>query len=125
MRRARQLFTRLIEMVQIQVAVAAGPDEIAHIQIALLRDHVREQRIRSDVERHAQEDVGAALIHLARQPAVGDVELEERMAGRQCHLRQIGDVPGRHDQPARIRVAAQTLDDVADLVDVAAVGGRP
>jgi hypothetical protein len=59
-------------------------------QVALLRDHVREQRVAGDVERHAQEDVGAALVQLAGQLAVGDVELEEGVAGRQRHLRDVG-----------------------------------
>ena len=48
---------------------------------------MREQRVRSDVERDAQEKVGAALVQLARKLPVGDVELEERVARRQRHLR--------------------------------------
>ena len=43
--RARQLLVRLRQMIQVQVAVAAGPDELARLKIALLRDHVREQRV--------------------------------------------------------------------------------
>ena len=36
---------RLLEMVQVQVAVAAGPDEITDTQVALLREHVGQQCI--------------------------------------------------------------------------------
>jgi radical SAM superfamily enzyme len=54
-------------MVEVQVAVAPRPDELPDAEVALLRDHVREQRVGCDIERHAEEDVGAALVHLARQ----------------------------------------------------------
>ena len=87
----------LLHVVQIQVAIATGPDEIAHVQIALLRHHVRQQRVGSDIERHSQEDIGAALIELAGQTAVGHVELKERVAWRQFHPRNVGDVPRRDD----------------------------
>jgi hypothetical protein len=51
-----------------------------------LRHHHGQQRVGGDVERHAEEDVGRALVELAGQPAVGDVELEQAVAGRQRHL---------------------------------------
>jgi hypothetical protein len=54
-------------VVAVDVAVAAGPDEVADVQVALLRQHVRQQRVAGDVEGHAQEDVGAALVELAAQ----------------------------------------------------------
>jgi hypothetical protein len=57
-----------------------------------LRDHQRQQRVRGDIERHAEEDVGAALVELARQPAVGHVELEQRVAGRSA-IFEVGHVP--------------------------------
>ena len=86
---------------------------------------MHEQRIAGDVERHAEEDVGAALVELARQLAVGHIELEERVAGGQLHARDVGHVPGRHDQPARIGVALDLRDEFSDLVDVLAVGRGP
>ena len=55
---------------------------------------MRQQRIGRDVERHAQEDVGGALVELAGQPAVGDIELEQAVAGRQRHLVDVGRIPG-------------------------------
>ena len=73
----------------------------------LLRHHVRQQRIRGDVERHAEEDVGAALVELARQPAVGDVELEQCVARRQRHVLELADVPRVDDDAARIGIAAE------------------
>ena len=47
------------------------------------------------------------------------------MAGRQRHLVDIGGVPRRHDEPARIGVLADAGDDIGDLVDGAAVARRP
>ena len=62
------------------MGVPEGVDEVAHLQAGLLRDQVGEQGIRSDIEGDAEEDVGRALVELAREPALGNVELEERVA---------------------------------------------
>src|SRR4029077_2606039 len=37
-RRTAELLVRLLQMVQVQVAIAAGPDELARLQVALLRE---------------------------------------------------------------------------------------
>src|SRR5688572_20933482 len=81
-RRALQLLVGLLEMIQVQVNVAPGPDELPGCKIALLGEHVRQQRVRSDVERYAQKDIGAALIELTRKPAVVHPELEQGMTRR-------------------------------------------
>ena len=47
-----QLQGHLFMVVAVNVAIAAGPDEVAHIQVALLRNHVGEQGIAGDVKRH-------------------------------------------------------------------------
>ena len=62
---AGKLLPRLVEMVFIKVQIAKGVNEIARREIDDLRRHHREQRIRSDVERHAEKQIGAALIQLA------------------------------------------------------------
>src|SRR4051812_20755618 len=69
-RYARELLVPLLQVVGVQMAVPAGPYEVTDVEIALLGEHVREQRIRGDVEGHAQEDVGAALVELTTQAAV-------------------------------------------------------
>src|ERR1700722_15062785 len=124
-RRPRELEPRLLEMVEVEVRIAERVDELARRQIGHLRDHQGEQRIGRDVERHAEKDVGGALVELTGEPAVDDVELEEAMARRQRHLVDVGRVPGGNDQAARIRIAPDHGDDVGDLVDLAAVGRRP
>src|SRR6266404_5476103 len=66
-RRTRELQVRLLEMIQVQVAVPAGPDELAGLEIALLREQVCEQRVAGDVERYAEKHIRAALVELAGQ----------------------------------------------------------
>ena len=115
----------LLDVVVVDVAVAARPDEVARFEPGLLGDHHRQQRVAGDVERHSEEHVRGALVQLARQLAVDDVELEQRVAGSQSHLGQVRRVPGRNHHPARIRVALDLFDDLRDLVDLLARGRRP
>jgi hypothetical protein len=74
---------------------------------------------------HTEKHVGRTLIELARQFAVRDIELEQAMARRQRHLVDIGRIPGADDQPPRIRIATDHVDDIGDLVDAAPVRRRP
>ena len=99
--------------------------EVARLQAAHLRHHHGQQRVAGDIERHAEEDVGATLIELAGELAIGDIELEEGMAGRQRHLAQFADVPGRNDDAARIGVVFDLLNRIPYLVYRAAVRRRP
>lgn len=99
--------------------------ELAGPQAGRLRDHHRQQRIRSDIERHAEKNVRAALVKLTGEFAVRHVELEQRMARRQRHPIDLGHVPRADDQPARVRIAADLVDHLRDLVDMAAVRRGP
>src|SRR3954469_1222598 len=124
-RAAGELLARLLEVVEVEMSVAEGEDELAGLEAGHLRDHQGEERVRGDVERHAEEEVGAALVELAGDAALGDVELEEGVAGRQRHLVDVGRVPGADDVAAGVGAAAQVLDQALDLVDLATVGGAP
>src|SRR3989442_14206129 len=116
-------------MVDVDVAVAAGPDEVADVEVALLREHVRQERVAGDVERNSQEDVCASLVDLAAETAppaaarARDMELEERVTGLERHAREIRDVPRADHDPPRIRLVAQEAHDLGDLVAVAPVTG--
>ena len=112
-------------MIEIKVRVAERVHELTGLKPGHLRHHQRQQRVGGDVERHAEEDVGRALIELTGEPTVGDVELEQAVARRQRHLVDIGRVPGRDDEAARVRIAADGGDHARDLIDHAAVGRRP
>jgi hypothetical protein len=123
---AAELQLCLFDMVQVEVGVAEGMDEFAGFQAADLRDHHGQQRVGGDVERHAEEDIGAALVELAGEFSVRDIELEQAVAGRQRHLADFADVPCGDDQAAVVGIfldmRSMTLDD---LVDRAAIGRGP
>ena len=72
-----------------------------------------------------EENVGRALIKLARELAFGDIELEQAMARRQRHLVDLSRIPRSDNQAARIRIAFDHPDHVADLIDGLAVLCRP
>ena len=61
---AGELLADLVHVVRVDVAVSAGPDELAWTQVRLLGEHVRQQRVGGDVEGNPQEEVGAALVEL-------------------------------------------------------------
>ena len=97
-RAAGELRLDLFEVVEVEMTIPPGPDEVADAQIGLLGDEVREQRVRGDVERDPEEDVGAALIELAGESAVRDVELEQRMTRSKPHPWKVADIPRGDDQ---------------------------
>ena len=128
---AGKLFARLVKVVAVQVQVTKGVDELACFVAAHLGKHHRQQRVRGDVERHAEEHVGTALVKLAAELALAasthaaHIELEQAVARRQGHLVDLGHVPRTHEVAARIRVVLEAVDQVLDLVDVPAIGSRP
>ena len=80
--------------------------------------HVQQQRVRGDVEGHAEEHVAGALVHLQGEAVPGGVELEEVVARRQGHVggTGLGGVPGVHHDPPRAGVRAQQVDGLLQLV---------
>ena len=77
----RQLKVYLIDMVIVDVGIAEGVDEISWLVAANLCNHHCKQGVGGDIERDAQKDISTALIELAGQFAIGNVELEEGVAG--------------------------------------------
>src|ERR1700682_1033679 len=121
----RELQPRLFEMREIKMRVAERVHEFAGHETRDLRDHLGQERVGGDVERHAEEHVARALIELAGEPPIAHPELEQAMAGRERHLGKIGRVPGAHDQPPRTRIGADFGNHFFDLVDGVAVLRRP
>ena len=107
------------------MAIAAGPYEVSDTEIGLLRDQVRQQSVRRNVERDAQKDIGAALVELTGELTLGHIELEKRVAWRQLHAGDLADVPRRDDQAPRIRVLDDLRDDFGELVDLPTVRRGP
>ncbi len=129
---AAELQRHLFVVVAVDVAVATGPNEVAHIEVALLGHHVGEQGVAGDVEGDAQKDVCTSLVQLAAQFGFlawilcrCHVKLKKRMAWHEGHLVELGHVPCAHDDAAAVGVVFQGVDDLLDLVDVAAVRGGP
>src|ERR1700736_505781 len=104
-------------MVVVKMEVAESMDEIARRKIDNLRQHHREQRVRCNVERDAEKQIGAALIELTTQLTVLHIKLKEDMTRRQRHLFNFGRVPRAHYQTAAIRIFFDLCDDVVDLID--------
>ena len=121
----RKLQPRLFEMIEIEMRIAERMHEIACFQPAALRDHRRHQGVTCDVEGHAEKDIGRALVELARQLSVGDIELKQAVTRRERHLVEIADIPCGHDEPARIRIAADFVDDPLQLIVRAPVSALP
>src|ERR1700730_12576350 len=124
-RRTRELQIRLLQVIQVQVGIPTGPDELTGLEVALLGKHMGEQRIAGDVERYAEKHVGTALVELTREATTGHVELEQGVTGHQRHLLQLANIPGAHHDPARIGIAPQLLDRMRDLIDGVAIRSQP
>ena len=128
---AVELFFDLIEVVEVDVGIAEGVDEHACPEPRHLGDHLREQGVGSDVERHAEEEVGRALVELAREPVrafvfgTGDMELEEAVAGGQRHLVELCGVPRGDDVASGVGVGFDAFDEFGDLVEGRAIGACP
>lgn len=124
-RLAAELELRLFQVVFVEVQIAEGVDEIAGREVADLGDHHGEECVAGDIERHAEEQVSAALVKLAAQAAIEDEELEKRVTGRERHLRDFTGIPRGHDVAPRVGVCLDLRDDAVELVDVPAIGGAP
>ena len=107
------------------MAISYCPDEFAYVKVALLGDHMSQQRIGSDIERDAEKYVRRPLVKLARELAIDDVNLKKRMAGWQPHSIQFADVPGADDQAGGIGIDLDLFDEVAKLVNHTAISRPP
>ena len=62
---------------------------LPHLESCDVSDHVGEEGVAGDVEGHSQAHVPRALVQLARQLPVNDIELAQGMAGGQRHVGQV------------------------------------
>src|SRR5215216_2276443 len=97
-RLARQELLYLFAVIVINVIIAECVDKLADFKISHVRDQMSQQRVRADVERHAEKRIGGALVELAvKHAAVLDFELKERVAGRKIDVVRLSRVPSSHD----------------------------
>lgn len=122
---ASELEAGLIEVVHVEVEIAEGVDEFLGFQSADLRDHHGEQGVGGDVEGDAEEEIRTALVELAAEFAVRDVELDEGMARRERHPVDFAGIPGADDVAAAVGILFEILDDAGDLIDGASLRGAP
>ena len=83
----------LFDVVQIEVGVACGVNEVTRLIARYLCHHLEQQRVRGDIERDTQEGIGTALIKLKRSAVASYVELEDGVTRGQCHLVYLGHIP--------------------------------
>ena len=111
----------LLDVVQIEMGVTGGVDEVTGFETCHLCHHHQEQGVGGDVEGDAEEGVCRTLVELEGQTVTGHVELEDGVTGRQGHLVHLGHVPSGDDHTTGVGVVLQLVEYVLDLVDSAAV----
>ena len=112
-------------MVGVKMQITEGVNKFQRLQVANLRNHHGEQGVRGDVERHAEKEVGAALIQLAAQTAILDMELEQHVAGWQRHFTDFRGIPSGDNDPTAVRLGPDHGYRFRDLVDRAAIRAAP
>src|SRR5678816_1323042 len=110
-------------MVRVDVQVAEGMYEVTDLEVAHMCDQVSQQRVARDIERHAEEGIGGALVELAMQGlSIFDLELKQRVTRRQSNLVARLGMPAGNDQTTRVRVRLDLANEPLDLVDAVALG---
>jgi hypothetical protein len=100
-------------------------NEIAGFEITNGSHHVRQQRIRGNVERHSKEQISASLVKLTAQLSFLHVKLEHCVAGRKRHPAEFARVPGSDDQPSAVRIFADFIHNTLNLIDRPSIGSAP
>ena len=67
---AGELQSCLIQMVQIEMSVASGMNEVTGFVTRHLSHHLQQQRIAGNIERNTKEGIGTALIELQRETSL-------------------------------------------------------
>ncbi len=143
-----QLHVQRLHMIQIDMRIAHRVYERAGYEIAHMRQHVRQQSVRSDVEGYTEAHVARPLIELTRKSTFRfrrrgcrrpsrvsvlcrllggwrrawerNVKLGKHMARRQGHLPEIRRVPRAQDDSAVVRLVLQFFDHLSQLVNALA-----
>ena len=92
-------------MVLVDVIIAERVNKLANLQFSDVRDQVRQQCIRTDVERHTEKCIGRALVELAmKHSSVFDFELKQRVTRRKIDVVGLTRIPTSDNQSSRIGV---------------------
>ena len=79
-RLAFKLLLHAFHLIQVDVTVPPGPDEVAGLEIALLRHHAGQEGILRYVEDLPHRRIARPLEQQAGQASTSNVELEKRVA---------------------------------------------
>src|SRR2546421_4185969 len=89
-----------------------------------MRDQVCEQRVRADIERHAEERIRRSLIELAMKNTFArtllNFELKQRVTWRQIDVVTFARVPAADDQSSRIGIRFDLINQSRDLINAVA-----
>ena len=111
-----ELEASLFDVVQVEVGVTRGVDEITGFVARHLCHHHQEQGIGGDVEGYAEEGVCRPLVELERETVTGHIELEDGVTGGERHLIHLSHVPGGDDHTSGVGVVLQLVEHILDLV---------
>jgi len=134
-----KLDLQCIHMIQIDMAITHNMHKISRIEITYVRQHMRQQRIARNIERHPEPHIAATLIQLTAQSPSGprlllyllprlctwrswiaDIELREHVTRRQRHLRNVRRIPRTQYHPPVERICLELLHDLRQLVNALA-----
>ena len=99
------------------MSVSRRVHEFSRLQTTFLRYHHSQEGIGGYIERHTQKGVGTALVELAGEFSVSNIELEKAMAGRQRHPVHLARIPGGDEHTPRVGMILYQGNDFGELVD--------
>src|SRR3989338_10483112 len=82
-----------------------------------MSDQSEQCRIGSDVKRHTEERITAPLVEIKIKLSVNHEGLEKAVARRKRHLRNIFGIPSGNNNPAAVRIPADKIEGIAQLID--------
>lgn len=111
----------LLQVIEVEVGVAGGVNEVAALQPCHLCHHLKEEGVGCDIEGHTKEGVCAALIELQGEFAVSYIELEQTVAGWESHLLYLGGIPCADHDAAGVGIILYQIHALLYLVDGASL----
>lgn len=127
------LFSRLFEMVAIEMDIPECMNKLSRFESGYLCEHHGKQCVTCDIERDSEKKIGRSLVEMEREFIIHDTELKNRMAGRYCHscistgCHRVDEfwIPSRYDNRFPERVRLEFVDGPSELVDNPSVARLP
>lgn len=107
-------------MVEVDMDVTEGMHEGANLEVADMRNEMREECIRSDIERYAEEDISRSLIQLTAQFSIEHIKLKQRMTRRKasfCHFFNLWWIPCTDDKSSTVWITFDLLYKSGELIE--------